>query len=93
MKLSQVKNIIEEIIQQEISVYKYKKKPKAKSSVKFEEQKSSKPPTKEEFQKLLTRKLKSEGYSDDEIRKLHPLVWIVIGATFVKWLDNQIDDE
>ena len=51
------------------------------------------PPTKAEFQKLLTRKLKSEGYSDDEIRKLHPLVWIVIGATFVKWLDSQIDDE
>ena len=47
MKLSQVKNIIEEIIQQEISVYKYKKKPKAKSSVKFYEQKSSNPPPKE----------------------------------------------
>ena len=31
--------------------------------------------------------------SDDEIAKLHPLIWIVIGVTFVKWLDSQIDDE
>tara|TARA_Y100000592_G_scaffold100431_1_gene180500 strand:+ start:238 stop:468 length:231 start_codon:yes stop_codon:yes gene_type:complete len=51
------------------------------------------PPTKAEFQKLLTRKLKSEGYSDNEIFKLHPLIWIVITATFVKYLDNMIDDE
>ena len=51
------------------------------------------PPTKAEFQKLLTRKLKGEGYSNDEIRKLHPLIWIVITATFVKYLDNMIDDE
>ena len=54
---------------------------------------SSGPPTKAEFQKLLTRKLKGEGYSNDEIRKLHPLIWIVITATFVKYLDNMIDDE
>jgi len=51
------------------------------------------PPTKAEFQKLLTRKLKGEGYNDDEISKLHPLIWIVITATFVKYLDNMIDDE
>ena len=52
-----------------------------------------KPPTKAEFQKLLTQKLKDEGYNDDEISKLHPLIWIVITATFVKYLDNMIDDE
>lgn len=51
------------------------------------------PPTKEEFQKLLSKELKDNGYSDEEIAKLHPLVWIVIGATFVKWLDSQIDDD
>lgn len=51
------------------------------------------PPTEEEFKKLLSRELKDNGYSDEEIAKLHPLVWIVIGATFVKWLDNQIDDD
>ena len=51
------------------------------------------PPTEEEFKKLLSRKLKDNGYSDDEIAKLHPLIWIVIGVTFVKWLDSQIDDE
>ena len=30
---------------------------------------------------------------DNEIFKLHPLIWIVITATFVKYLDNMIDDE
>ena len=53
----------------------------------------SDPPTEEEFKKLLSKELKDNGYSDEEIAKLHPLIWIVIGTTFVKWLDNQIDDE
>ena len=51
------------------------------------------PPTEEEFKKLLQRELRDAGYSDEEIAKLHPLIWIVIGATFVKWLDNQIEDD
>ena len=51
------------------------------------------PPTKAEFQKLLTRKLKGEGYSDGEIAKLHPIIWIVVTVTFIKYLDNMIDDE
>ena len=75
MKLSELKNIIKEVIDEQ--------GPRPSMS----------PPTKEQFQKLLTKKLKSEGYSDDEIRKLHPLIWIIITATFVKYLDNMIDDE
>ena len=51
------------------------------------------PPTKAEFQKLLTRKPKGEGYSDSEIAKLHPIIWIVVTATFIKYLDNIIDNQ
>ena len=39
------------------------------------------------------RKLKGEGYSDGEIAKLHPIIWIVVTVTFIKYLDNMIDDE
>ena len=74
MKLSELKNIIKEVIDEQGP-------------------RPSSPPTKEQFQKLLTRKLKGEGYNDDEIAKLHPLIWIVITATFVKYLDSMIDDE
>ena len=38
----------------------------------------SEPPTEEEFKKLLSKELKDNGYSDEEIAKLHPLIWIVI---------------
>ena len=51
------------------------------------------PPTKSEFQKLLTKKFKDKGYSDDEIAKLHPIIWIVVTATFIKYLDNIIDNQ
>lgn len=82
MKKSELRKLIREVIDEQ--------GPFMKNVKTF---RPSSPPTKEQFQTLLTQQLKDGGYSDDEIAKLHPLIWIVIGATFVKWLDNQIDDE